>query len=143
MQAVEEGFFLLAPGTEAQHLCKELRRRLLGDERRQDEELLYPLDVCQLVRSQRRRSSAYGLAGDQADRRLRQDVQAILEPGLLVGDVAQPECPVPLVNQARWLAVQNGGSLTALFAGGTSSGRGISRCSMLLLCVLKSVLPNV
>jgi hypothetical protein len=34
-------------------------------------------------------------------------------------------------------------SLAALFVGGASSGRGISRCSMLLLHVLKSVLTLI
>jgi hypothetical protein len=64
-------------------------------------------------------------------------MKAIVESRLFVGDVA-------LVNQDRGLVAQNGGSLTARFAGGASSGRGISDdpCSCLLR-ILKSVLPYV
>jgi hypothetical protein len=51
--------------------------------------------------------------------------------------------PSALVNQALRSVVQNGGRLTVLFAGGASLVLGISRCSMLLLHVLKSVLPYV
>ncbi len=78
----------MVPATKPQHLCKELRR-LLGGERRQDEEMLYPLDVSQLVRSQQAASKLCVRVGrervglhyvdDQTDRRLREDVQAILD----------------------------------------------------------------
>jgi hypothetical protein len=73
----------------------------------------------------------------------REGVQAVVKPGLLVGNVAQRNSPSALVNQVCRLAVQNEGSLTAVFACGASSGRGISRCSILMLHVLKSVLPYV
>ncbi len=64
---------------------------------------------------------------DQADRRLWEGVQTIVEFRLLVSNVAQLERPSALVNQVCGLMVQNGGRLTAPFAGGASSGRGISR----------------
>jgi hypothetical protein len=132
-QAVEEGVVLLAPGTEVWHLCKELQQ-LLSSEGLEAEKLLRLLDVRQLMRSQQATAKWIGLrkVGDEADCRLWKGVQTVVEPALLVGDVAQPEHPSALVNHDRGLVVQNGGSLTALVTG-ASSGRGMLRCSMLLL----------
>ncbi len=106
--------------------------------------LLYPLDFCQLVRSQQVIAKLrlrvcwepVGLhqVGDEADFCLWEGVQAVVKPGLLNGDGVKPESTIRTVNQALGLVVHKGGSLTTLFAR-ASSGRGISRCSM-LLCVL-------
>ncbi len=45
--------------------------------------------------------------------------------------------PSAQVNQDRGLVVQNGGSLTARFVCGASSGRGISRCSVVPVTIVK------
>ena len=80
-QAVEEGIVLLAPGTETQQLRQQLRR-LLGPQRWKVEQLFYPLDVGQLMRSQQaaaqlrvgvlRKRVRFNQVGDEAPRRRRQ-----------------------------------------------------------------------
>jgi hypothetical protein len=86
-----------------QHLRQQLRR-LLGPQRRKVEELFHPLDVGQLMRSQKmtaqlcigvcRKRVRFHQVGDEADCRLWQGVEAVEETALLIGNVAQPERPL-------------------------------------------------
>ncbi len=76
----QQAVVLLAPGTETQHLRQQLRR-LLGPQRWEIEQLLHPLNVGQLVRSQqaatqlciwvRRQRVRLHQVGDEAQCRLR------------------------------------------------------------------------
>jgi hypothetical protein len=70
----------------------------MGGEGLKVKKLLNPLNVCQLVRSQQATAKLYvwvcweriGLhkVGDEADCRLWEGFQAVVEPALFVGDVA-------------------------------------------------------
>jgi hypothetical protein len=84
--------------------------------------------TAQLRVGVRRKRVRFHQVGDEADCRLQQGVEAVEKPALLRSQNA----PSALVNQARGFAVQNGGSLTALFAaGGASSCSGISMLRVL------------
>ncbi len=78
--------------------------------------------TAQLRVGVRRKRVRFHRVGDEAHCRLRHGVETVEEPAPSSAMLRSRNAPSALVNQARGLAVQNGGSLTALlFAGGASS----------------------